>query len=1150
MADRSITTYLRANVTDFNRQIGSASKSLEQLTTKADGTSIAAGTAMGRLTQSAQLQREAWTTVGAGLTAFGAVTVAALGASVKAAIDWESAWAGVQKTVDGSASQMAALEDGLRGMARELPATHSEIAAVAEAAGALGVKTKDVEGFTRTMVMLGETTNLTADEAATAIAQISNVMGTMERDGAAGVERFGAALVQLGNNGASTEREILDMAARISATASVIGMSESDVLGYANALASVGINAEAGGSAISRVFMDIASAASSGGEELTAFANVAGMSAQDFARAFEEDPARAVATFIQGLGGISAAGGDVFGVLSDLGMSDIRVSQALLTMAQSGDLLTESLDMGAAAWEENSALQDEFAKRLETTQAQMEIARNNIADAGISLGSVFLPAIADASGAVAGFAGTIADMPAPVQGLIGGLGGLAGAASLAAGSFLLLFPRAMDTVTAMRDLGIVGPNANKILGGTVSAVGRLAAWGGAVGITAVALVAVANAVKTDGVVRDAEALADEIIRIAGAGRTLKEVGLGSVFEEMPTFLGMSTIEATNLKGVFDNLLDPSLTDRASRFFGEMGLPSYMKDTEEAAKAADEALVSMLNAGGSNASMAVALIEGLGYSAEELATVLPGVAELLDQTGAASENAAGGVQIAGESFGTANEALEEFLENAGDAGAKFGGLLDAYQSVIDKNKEIAEETASATKSSKDSWEDFYDGTTVSMGDWLAALDEQIAAVTSWRENAIRAGEQIRDEMPEHMREAAAATVRALIEAGPEGAAALAAFVNGSEDDRKAIIEKQGQLGNNAGVATAEAFEQALNQVEPAEIPVEVTADTGPALYALDGVILAIDESTGTFTIDGNPVPAVTTLSTLMALVGQSAEDITINGNPLPANVTLGQLLGLIRESEEPVTIGGNNAKGATALAGLLGLIARSEEDVKVDADTAKATNTTNNWRPLKTAYINVDADLSSAKYTVSNWRPGTKYADVIYTPRGGGMSFSPGKVGGPIADGLIEGRRMAFRGGGAIYGPGSGTSDDVIALGPRPDVQYRLSNGEHVWTDAEVKSVGGHAGVYALRAMARSGALAGVLGFADGGSVAAPYRPAPAGYSPAVNVGPTSLVAYVENPWTGEQVRAVVRTEARNEMAQAASPAQGARRRAGGTSGGW
>src|SRR5690606_13737629 len=193
MAERSISVTLRANVTDFRRQIGAAATDLDKLAKKA-GQPGASQTGMGRMVQSAQLQREAWTTAGTAVTAFGVATTAALGASAKAAVDWETAFAGVMKTVDESASTTyGALEESLRGMARELPSTHQEIAAVAEAAGQLGVATDDVAAFSETMIALGESTNLTADEAATQIAQISNVMGTLNRDGAEGVERFGSA---------------------------------------------------------------------------------------------------------------------------------------------------------------------------------------------------------------------------------------------------------------------------------------------------------------------------------------------------------------------------------------------------------------------------------------------------------------------------------------------------------------------------------------------------------------------------------------------------------------------------------------------------------------------------------------------------------------------------------------------------------------------------------------------------------------------------------------------------------------------------------------------------------------------------------------------------------------------------------------------
>src|SRR5690606_31170975 len=180
--------------------VTSAEAELRAAMSQTDAAAKQQETTFGRLAKSADQNREAWDRAGTALTAFGAVTTVAMGATVKAAMDWESAWTGVLKTVDGTPAQLAAVETGLRQLAKTLPASHQEIAAVAEAAGQLGVSTPGIVDFTKTMIDLGETTNLTSDEAATAIAQMANVMG-LKLDGSTDdVQRFGATLVELGNN--------------------------------------------------------------------------------------------------------------------------------------------------------------------------------------------------------------------------------------------------------------------------------------------------------------------------------------------------------------------------------------------------------------------------------------------------------------------------------------------------------------------------------------------------------------------------------------------------------------------------------------------------------------------------------------------------------------------------------------------------------------------------------------------------------------------------------------------------------------------------------------------------------------------------------------------------------------------------------------
>lgn len=402
--------------------------------------------------------------VGSGMTRYLTLPIAAAATvAVASAIKWESAWAGVTKTVDGTAAQMRGLEQDLRDMAKSLPATHTEIAKVAEAAGALGVETESIADFTKTMIDLGETTNLTSDEAATAIAQLMNVMQTAPDQ----VDNLGSALVELGNNGASTERDIIMMAQRIAGAGKIVGLSESEVLGLANALASVGIEVEAGGSSISRIMTDMAKAVSTGSSELGLFAEVAGMSSEQFQAAFKDDAAGAIASFVEGLGRVQAAGGDVFTILENLGAEDVRVARALLTMSMSGDLLRESLEMGAQAWEDNSALADEAAKRYETTGARLEILRNQAVDLFIDLAQYGLPALEGLMGFAAGVIDAIQGMPQPLQvatigflGLVAAVGPLMKVGGAIVGNLGLIqkgmTKLGMSAGTAGAALGIVG----------------------------------------------------------------------------------------------------------------------------------------------------------------------------------------------------------------------------------------------------------------------------------------------------------------------------------------------------------------------------------------------------------------------------------------------------------------------------------------------------------------------------------------------------------------------------------------------------------------------------------------------------------------------------------------------------------------------
>ncbi len=307
----------------------------------------------------------------------------------QASMDFESAMTGVAKTTDLTDDELAAMSDSIKEMSTEIPATAEEIAAIAEAAGQLGIQKESLLDFTEIMAMLGTATNMTADEAATNLSRLANITGMSQED----FDRLGATIVDLGNNLATTEKEIVDMSMRIAGAGSQVNMTEAEIMAFSAALSSVGIEAEAGGSAFSTLISNMSLAVQQGGDGLEQFADVAGMSASEFAAAFEEDAAGAIIQFIQGLGNMESEGHSAIAVLDEMGLSDIRMRDALLRAAGASDVFTNALQIGSSAWDKNTALVNEATKRYATTQSQLTMMQNAYQNLKVAIGDAYTPAL-------------------------------------------------------------------------------------------------------------------------------------------------------------------------------------------------------------------------------------------------------------------------------------------------------------------------------------------------------------------------------------------------------------------------------------------------------------------------------------------------------------------------------------------------------------------------------------------------------------------------------------------------------------------------------------------------------------------------------------------------------------------------------------
>ena len=319
------------------------------------------------------------------------LSFAGIAAATKTAIEFEDAWTGVTKTVDGTPKQMSKINDGLKNLAQTTSSTYQDIAHYAELAGQMGIPTDSIVGFTKTITQLGDTTNLVGEEAAQSIAKFSNVMVSQSKKTNTYYSRLGSTIVDLGNKFSTTEADIMNMATRLGVAGKMVGFNSNQVLGLSTALSSLGIDAAAGGSSVSKMLKKIDLAVSTGDKNLSKFAEVSGMTSQQFQKAWGEDAAGTFLKFVEGIG----KSADVTKTLDELGIKEVRQAQAMGALAQSSDVLASALNVSKNAWNDNTAMANEAEKRYATLKSQLSQTWEAIEQAGNELGQAFTPTLTD-----------------------------------------------------------------------------------------------------------------------------------------------------------------------------------------------------------------------------------------------------------------------------------------------------------------------------------------------------------------------------------------------------------------------------------------------------------------------------------------------------------------------------------------------------------------------------------------------------------------------------------------------------------------------------------------------------------------------------------------------------------------------------------
>lgn len=373
------------------------------------------------------------TQVGAALTKSVTLPIVALaGASVKAAMDFEQSFANVRKTVDGTEPQLDAFAKTIRQMAKEIPATTDELNEIAALGGQMGVPIEQLEKFTRNVSALGVAVDgISTEEAAAGLAQIGNATG----QGTVNIDKMASSLVHLGNNSAATEADILEFTKRLAGAGHTVGMTVPEIMSLGTAMANVGINAEAGGTAMSTVIAKMSSAVSQGGEALKEFARIAGRSSEEFAEIWRRKPIEAMDLFIKGLARVRSEGGDLNLTMGELGTEGIRVADTLKRLSGATETVADITKVANEGWESGRKHIEEAEKKYKTFTNQLKLLWAQLKDVGITLGDAMMPALRSlvelgklAVPILEQMAKVFAALPGPIQLAVLGVAALAAAA--------------------------------------------------------------------------------------------------------------------------------------------------------------------------------------------------------------------------------------------------------------------------------------------------------------------------------------------------------------------------------------------------------------------------------------------------------------------------------------------------------------------------------------------------------------------------------------------------------------------------------------------------------------------------------------------------------------------------------------------------
>lgn len=328
----------------------------------------------------------------------GAAITAAFAVPISQAMDFESTMADVRKVVDfDSPQQFKQMADDVLELSSNLPMAATGISEIVAAGGQAGIAREELARFAEDAVKMGIAFDQTAEESGQMMAQWRTAFKLTQNE----VVTLADKVNYLGNTGPANAAKISEIVTRIGPLGGVAGVASGEIAAMGATIAGMGVESEIAATGIKNFMLSLTSGSGKGikGKVLKAIK----IDPKQLAADMQKDSKTAILKVLDSVAKLpkakqAAALEALFGRES-LG--------AIAPLLSNTDKLRENFNKVADAQIYAGSMQKEYASRAATTANAVQLLKNQLTAASISVGDLFLPAIVEAAQELRPFLGQI-----------------------------------------------------------------------------------------------------------------------------------------------------------------------------------------------------------------------------------------------------------------------------------------------------------------------------------------------------------------------------------------------------------------------------------------------------------------------------------------------------------------------------------------------------------------------------------------------------------------------------------------------------------------------------------------------------------------------------------------------------------------------